>query len=732
MSDAPVSVFFIIAEVFEEGRRRIMEKKTMTVGVIGSGAISDVYLKNMIERFDVLKVKSIASLHIENARKKAAAYGITACTVDELLSDPEIDIVVNLTPVGAHYEIIKKALLSGKHVYTEKTMTDTVESAEELVNLANEKGLYLGSAPDTFFGAALQAAREAIDDGLIGKVHSFAMSANRNNDILLSVFSFLREKGAGIVNDYGVYYVTALISLLGSVKKVGGICFAPYKTHVNILPTSRDFGKVMDTPNESRASAVVVMESGVSGTIHLDADSIMKDQAFFAIYGSKGILYIDDPNMFDGKVKLVQSPLDPRQPCKETVLWKFSPYKDNSRGVGVADMAEAIITGKKERADKEMALHAEEVLAAILAGGEDGAFVDVKSRFARPERLERKKVGITNIGHTSFNAKNMDEMLKFYCEVLGMQKLFTLTMGDLAASILERMGGKVPPERAQMTENFMKMKDVPWITYLKMSDRQYIELFHDMPTKSGNPKKEIADRSDYLGYRKVNFEVDDIEALSKRLKEHGTEILEDVHQTLEGAKELHVKDPDGNDVMFMEYGKTAPAFVPEKDKTERSFNAIAKYTTQVAYNIRDEINMPAFYTKGLGLKKVNEFTFADLAAALEKSGAPKEQIAGLKMLGDRPWIEYIEVAPHQYIELFHSFGKELKESGDLTECYGYQHLCLEVSDIHKAWDAVLANGLKPSTEITLGADNSYQFWLVDPDGNRLELMEYPASAKQLG
>lgn len=118
-----------------------------------------------------------------------------------------------------HYELIKKALLAGKHVYTEKTMTDEVNKAKELVELAEEKGLYLGSAPDTFLGAALQTARRAIDDGILGEIHSFAISANRNNDLLLSVFSFLRQPGGGILYDYGVYYLTALTSLFGSVKR---------------------------------------------------------------------------------------------------------------------------------------------------------------------------------------------------------------------------------------------------------------------------------------------------------------------------------------------------------------------------------------------------------------------------------------------------------------------------------------------------------------------------------
>ena len=135
--------------------------KKMKIGVVGAGAISDIYLKNMTGMFDNLEVVSICANHLEHAAAKAETYGIRAVTFEEMLADPEIDIIVNLTPVGAHYGIIKAALLAGKHVYTEKTLTDDPKTAEELCALADEMGLYLCSAPDTFLGAALSTARNA-------------------------------------------------------------------------------------------------------------------------------------------------------------------------------------------------------------------------------------------------------------------------------------------------------------------------------------------------------------------------------------------------------------------------------------------------------------------------------------------------------------------------------------------------------------------------------------------
>lgn len=351
----------------------------MRIGVIGAGAISDIYLKNMINEFDQLEVVAIAAKHLENAKKKAKEYGIKACTVEELLADSEIEMVVNLTPVGAHYELIKAALLAGKHVYTEKTITDDLGKAKELLELADEKNLYLGVAPDTFLGAAWQTARKAIDEGMLGEIHSFAISANRNNDLLLSLFAFLREPGAGILYDYCVYYMTALVSLLGPVARVGGIIGRPYPTHKNILPTSPDFGKIMDTPNESQVSAVIQLENGICGTLHIDADSNSEDEAYFTIYGTKGILYLTDPNQFGGIVKFLSNVMDPREPVQMTELPNLFKYGDNARGIGPAEMADAIHEGRRNRTAKEMAYHVLEVLTGILQGGEKGAFIDIIS-----------------------------------------------------------------------------------------------------------------------------------------------------------------------------------------------------------------------------------------------------------------------------------------------------------------------------------------------------------------
>ena len=703
-------------------------KKVMYVGVIGAGAISDIYLKNMMNEFDQLKVIAIAANHIENARKKADEYGIEACTVEELLANPQIEMVVNLTPVGAHYDLIKSALLAGKHVYTEKTITDDVTKAKELLDLAEEKNLYLGAAPDTFLGAAWQTARVAIDEGLLGEIHSFAISANRNNDMLLSLFAFLRQPGAGILYDYGVYYITAMVSLLGSVSRVGGIVGVPYPTHKNIMPMSPDFGKVMDTPNESQVSAVIQLKNGICGTFHIDADNNMMDEAYFAIYGTKGILYLTDPNQFGGTVKYLPNAMDPRNPAKAVELWNFSKYGENSRGIGPAEMADAIFQGRKNRASKEMAYHVLEVLSGILQGGTKGSFVDIVSACDIPETMPNHKAGIKNVGHIAFQVKDMEAMLHFYGDILGMKRSFTLTMKDLGESIKMQYGDQMTEETEKLLQNITAAGDRPWIDYLKLADGQFIELFHDL----GRSSRKIGNRRENYGYTKFNYEVEDIETLRDHLAAEGVKIDEDIHTTADGSREITVHDPDGNEVQFTEYPKGETALIPMSEAPDHKVCSLVRYTTQIAYQVKDAVNMEHFYCRGLGLKKVSSLTYLDLCKVVEQSGqADPKMLMGLKMMGEQPWIDYIEVAPHQYIELFHTDGQTLKEDHALQDAYGYQHICLEVEDIHAAWDAVTSNGIKPDTQISLGADGAYQFWLVDPDGNRLELMQYASGAKQL-
>ena len=228
------------------------------------------------------------------------------------------------------------------------------------------------------------------------------------------------------------------------------------------------------------------------------------------------------------------------------------------------------------------------------------------------------------------------------------------------------------------------------------------------------------------------FEVSSIAEIRDRLITAGVELDEDIHTTLDGSRKITVHDPDGNEVQFTEY--------PDQDRVRFSMPPVPErhscssllYTTQVAYQVKDAVNMDRFYRLGLGFRKVDSLSYADLTAAgIGEEEMDRQARTRLAILRGKPWINYYEVAPHQYIALFHAEGKTLKEERNLDDTCGYQHLCIEVTDIYSAWDAVTQNGLIPVEPIRYGPDGAYQFWLTDPDGNRLELMQYTDEALHL-
>lgn len=358
-------------------------KKTK-VAVIGSGRISEEYLRNMTGFFTNLEVVACSSANMESARKRAAQFGIQARTNAEIFADPEIDMVVILVPAPAHAPLIEQALRAGKHVYTEKTMTVDPEDARRLVELADKKGLYLGSAPDTFLGAAYQTARKALDDGMIGEVMSFSMNLNRNLDLMASLYEFLRLPGGGFAYDYGVYYLTALVALLGPVESLFSVVKNKAVERINCAPQSPDFGKPYTYENESQIYALVNLESGVTGTISMDGDSAMQDLAYFYIYGSKGVLKLSCANDFGGDVVLVPSGFAGVEP---RVLENTSPLTDGNRGIGPAEMADAIASGRPNRASKEMAYHVLDIISQMMKSSDSRQLVPVTSTCQRPAPL---------------------------------------------------------------------------------------------------------------------------------------------------------------------------------------------------------------------------------------------------------------------------------------------------------------------------------------------------------
>lgn len=345
-----------------------MEKRGFGIGVFGTGSISDIYFST-IGRYapDGVRLCCVASRDFAKAERKAARYGIRAVSCDELFEDPEVDLVVNLTPVEAHEGIIERALLAGKHVYTEKTIAASVDAAQRLMGLARERGLEIGCAPDTILGASLQTARRFLAEGRLGQVTSVAASANRCNDYQLNCYPFLRHPGCGVTLDYAVYYVTAMVYLLGEVTELAAWADNPVREHAEVEPDGVATGATFTCDNESRIASMLRFDSGVTGTLHLDANSFIRDQAQFAIYGTKGILYLGNPNKFGDPVRFLANGTWGDKDVRPVELPPENDYTENSRGIGVLEMVEAIRAGRTPLASASMATHVLFVLEAILA-----------------------------------------------------------------------------------------------------------------------------------------------------------------------------------------------------------------------------------------------------------------------------------------------------------------------------------------------------------------------------
>lgn len=355
--------------------------KKMRVGVVGCGQISAIYLKNMINTFPNLEVVACCARTQESGQKRAREYGIEARSYTEILADKSIEMIVVLTPAPTHYELIKAALLSGKHVYTEKTMTHNLDLAQELTDLAMEKGKYLGAAPDTFLGAAWQRARQIVDSGELGEITSFHVNMNSCLDQNLCKYLFLRQPAGGICYDMGVYYLTNLVNLLGPIKEVCAVVENRKPVRIGCVEDGADFGKPYNYDNEAQVSAILRTESGITGTFVQNGESIGANQLIFRLYGTHAVAELPDPNAFGGKIRVIRSHKDIE------VVESNLPYAENSRGIGPSEMAYAISEKRESRVSAQLALHVLDVIECMGESTCTGGFVKIRTTCRRPETL---------------------------------------------------------------------------------------------------------------------------------------------------------------------------------------------------------------------------------------------------------------------------------------------------------------------------------------------------------
>lgn len=362
--------------------------KKVKAAVIGCGAISRIYMENLVKEFEILELEGCCDRNEALAREAADACGIRTLSMDEILDNPEIELVVNLTNPSAHYEVIKTLLEHGKHVYTEKVLAADIDEARELVELAKEKKRFLCSAPDTFLGASVQTARYLVDAGLIGRVTSAVAVLQRDASLLAEKFPYTSNKGGGIGIDVGIYYTTAMINILGEVEQVCGMSGILEPEQQHYFTKNDNFGEGYVQETETYLAGTLQYKNGCIGTLHFNSRSIRTEKPYVAFYGTQGILFLEDPNCFGGDVKvLMKGQMEPM------VFPHTHGYSGNKRGLGVAEMAWALRMGRIPRTNSDMALHALEILTGIVESGEKEMFYKLRSGFCRQPALPRGYLG---------------------------------------------------------------------------------------------------------------------------------------------------------------------------------------------------------------------------------------------------------------------------------------------------------------------------------------------------
>jgi predicted dehydrogenase len=351
----------------------------MKVGIVGCGVISKHYAENA-PAFDAFELVACADLDAAFAEALAADHGLEALAVDELIGEPEIEIVLNLTPPAAHVEVTGAALAAGKHVYTEKPLATQTADAVELVAEAERRGLMLGCAPDIFLGGAYQAARALIDEGAIGEpvAVSAAMIVGGADAWHPSPEQFYQD-GAGPLLDMGPYYLSAIVALLGPVARVAG--FASILTSERSIAVGPRAGGRFTPTTPTHVSTALQLESGATANLIASFEATDRYVCDLEIQGREGILSLPDPNSTEGPLRIQRNRGD----------WEELPYASRgareARGLGLQDLAEAVAEGRAPRASGRLGAHVIDVARSVLQSAAESRTIDVATRAERPEPL---------------------------------------------------------------------------------------------------------------------------------------------------------------------------------------------------------------------------------------------------------------------------------------------------------------------------------------------------------
>ncbi len=378
--------------------------KIFKVGLIGCGHIAETYFRAH-KYFNNFRITKCADINHLAAKKCASTYKIKALSVENLLKDKEIEIILNLTVPKAHFEVSKKALLNNKHVYTEKPMAINLKDGKELLKISKRNKLYIGNAPDTFLGGGNQKSKEILEKNYIGKI-------NLGNIIFAypGVQSYhpnpepwFAKKEGGPVIDMGPYYLTALVNLLGPAKQVwGSFMWNKKKRIIGIGPRK---GKSIKVLCPTTYLGTIFFNSGAIIRFTLSFDVIAHHRNHIELYGSKGSILVPDPNMFGGSVytckklggtwkehktnKMYLGKINIRQ---KSLRANEAPINANYRGVGLAEMAYCIQNKKKHRCNGELSFHVLDIIQSIMKAARKRKRISIKSTCKIPKQFSNSEI----------------------------------------------------------------------------------------------------------------------------------------------------------------------------------------------------------------------------------------------------------------------------------------------------------------------------------------------------
>tara|TARA_B100000029_G_scaffold394174_1_gene391618 strand:+ start:248 stop:1375 length:1128 start_codon:yes stop_codon:yes gene_type:complete len=370
----------------------------MRVGIIGCGNISETYFESQI-LFNNFNIIACSDINFEVAKKSAEKYNIKALSVEEILSSQEVDLIINLTIPSAHKEIIIKSLNAGKHCFSEKPLAINLKEGMEIFELANLRKLYVGSAPDTFLGAAGQKARKIIEEDQIGNIvlGTFNLMSHGMEDWHPNP-DFFFKRGAGPVFDVGIYYITQLINLLGPVKSVNAISTTP-ETQRTITSEERYGEKILvETPTTFLGS--LNFHNSTIIQFFCSWDVWNHKHANIELYGNKGSLILPDPNYFSGDILISKRDQNWEGINNDKMLLGIPNKEDlgsgkmvaNYRGVGLSDMIQSITSNKLPRCSIDLSLHVLDVMEGILYSSKNSSIYLTKTSCEKPNILSEEEI----------------------------------------------------------------------------------------------------------------------------------------------------------------------------------------------------------------------------------------------------------------------------------------------------------------------------------------------------